>query len=204
MPAVMDLGKQGPHPDLITNLVEKLGIYPYQDVDVVESDIQVVQQRTISEVKWSMWSADGTTTRSGKLDVSAVVAVSAPHAKRKQLIAFVATRPPGQDDWGIAEMSNAWIEDPPKKPWTGCFLGSQGMWIGVGGLAHSPDLGKVRITLADGQTFESTVSGGSFLVLAPCGSSELWSSPMTFGYYDNEGREILTDTYDLDLSSATS
>lgn len=46
MPVVTDLGKQGPHPDAIPDLVEKLGQYPLHD-DVSESDIQIVQQRTL-------------------------------------------------------------------------------------------------------------------------------------------------------------
>jgi hypothetical protein len=203
MPEVTDLGKQGPHPDVVTDLVEKLGQYPLQGDDVSESDIQIIQQRTLSEVTWSIWTTDRATTKSGNLDVSAGLAVSAPRGARKLLIAYVATRLPDRDNWGIAETGSAWIEDPPRKPWTGCFLGSRGIWIGIGGLAHSPDLGRVRITLADGQAVESTVSDGSFLVLVPCDSAELWSSPATVAYYDTEGREIRTDSYDLSLSSSS-
>jgi len=197
MPTVTDLGKQGPHPDLIPPLVGTLSQYPFQNNNVGESDIQIVQQRTLYDVTWSRWSRDGIVTKSGTLNVSAGLAVSAPQGGRKQLVGFGAMRLPDRESWGIAQTDAAWIEDPPKLPLTGCFLAMQGSWIGVGGLVYSPDFGRVRMTLADGQAFESTVLGGSFFVLVPCDSAELWSSRMTVTYYATDGREVRMDPYDL-------
>ena len=192
MSTFTDLGEQGPHPEVVTHLVEQLA----------GGEVQILQQRTFYDVPWSQWSKDGTITKSGTLDVSAGIAISAPRDGPRQLIGYAATRQPGRERWGIAQTSTGPIANRRWQPLTGCFLSARGIWTGIGGLVHaprfySPKIGSVRITLADGQMFEGTVTDGSFLVLAPSDSAEVWSSWMNVEYYNTKGRKIRTDPYDL-------
>lgn len=193
MSEIDDHGHQQPHPDVLESVAENLNRDFRQDGDEVSrSEMRVLQQRTLADVAWSKHG----TAESGELNVSAGLILCGTEGQRKQLVLYVATQS-ATWDWGVAQMSGAWLEDPPKKPWTGIFSSSRGIWVALGGFAHSPDLGKVRITLADGQAAESVVANESFLMLVPFDAQDLWSSSVTIGYYDVQEREILTESYPL-------
>lgn len=126
-----------------------------------------------------------------------------PEGSRNELMTYQAHRLPNQD-WGVARMTSRMLEDPPKKPWTSVLNLSRGLGIAWGLFTNSPDVGSVRISLVDGQVAESTVSNGSALMFVPFNSAQLWSSTLKFGFYDTQGREILTESLPLDLRSLTS
>lgn len=144
MATVIDLGAQGPHPNLVTNLVENFNQEPLRDgEDVSESDIQVLQQRTLCGL--SSVNLDGVPWRFEgdviAVDVSVGMAVCAPEGRRKHLAIYKAHRFPDRE-WGIAQMSVPWLDDPPARPWAGDFMLHRGLGIGWGVLARSGDLGK--------------------------------------------------------------
>lgn len=206
--AVIDPGKQGPHPDVVSSLVVRLNevlptVVPAQvATHVREQDIHVLHQRTLYRVKWAnlwgvRWAHDADVV---DVDVSVGLSVCTTPGIRKQLVLYQAHRLLSQD-WSIARVANDWLEDSPKKPWTSIVGLSRGLGIAWGVFTHSPELGKGRILLADGQAVESAVSGDSFLVFQPFNSAGLWSSTARFGFYDMQGREITTDALPLSLDS---
>lgn len=211
MPTVMDLGKQGPHPDVLTSLVERINellpevLHSDGDDEVRESGIRVLQQRTLYGLNWSnLWGGSwGYDSDVVDVDVSVGLVVSATEGSRKQLVMYWAHRLPDRD-WAVARMSIKSLDDPPIKPWPGFTKLGRGLGISLGALVPSHDLGNVQLTLEDGQVHESAVSNGSVLIFVPFSSAELWSSAVTFGFYDTEGREILTESLPLDLESLNS
>ena len=199
MAIVVDLGAQGPHPDLLTNLVENFNQEPLRDSeDVSESDIQVLQQHTLYGL--SSVNLDGVPWRHVgdviAVDVSVGMAVCAPEGHRKRLAIYKAHRFPDQE-WGIAQMTVPWLDDPPARPWAGGFMLDRGLGICWGVLARSSDLGKGRFTLPDGHVWESTALNGCVLMFVPFNSAELWASTATTTIFDAQGREILTESYPL-------
>lgn len=199
MATVIDLGAQGPHPELLTNLVENFNQEPLRDgEDVSESDIQVLQQRTLYGL--SCVNLDGVPWRYEgdviAVDVSVGMAVCAPEGRRKRLAVYKAQRFPDRE-WGIAQMSGAWLDDPPPRPWAGGFMLDRGLGIAWGVLARSGDLGKGRFTLPGGHVWEDTASNNSCLMFVPFNSAELWSSTATATIFDSQGHEILTESYPL-------
>lgn len=208
MSVVIDPGKQGPHPNVVPSLVDRLNevlpnVLPAQAIAHVRAqDVHVLQQRTLYRVRWAnLWSVrwvhDADTI---EVDVSVGLAICTTPGIRKQLVLYQAHRLPNQD-WSIARLANDWIEDSPKKPWTSIVGLSRGLGIAWGVLAHSPELGKGRILLANSQVVESMVVDGNFLIFQPFNSEELWSSTARFGFYDTQGREITTDALPLSMDS---
>lgn len=194
---ITDLGKDGPRPDLIIKLVESITALPevsdhpeaQEWVGVTRSDIRLLQQRTVYDARWSNPLNDET----GQLDISAGLTECTPAGRRKSLVTFTALRWPGRD-WGIAQWGNTWLHDPPPTPWPGDLSGSVGISVTWAVIDLSGSLDRGRITLADGHVAESAVSDGSFLLLVPVDSYELWCSPMQLSLYDVDGLEVLNDS----------
>jgi hypothetical protein len=195
----VDLGAQGPHPDLLRNLVENLNQDPLRDGDdVSESDLQVLRQCTLYGVSWSnldgvLWRHEGDVMA---VDVSAGMVVCAPEGRRKRMAIYQAHRFSDRD-WGIAQMSVPWLDDPPTRPWAGGFMMNRGLGIAWGVLSRSADIGKGRFTLPGDHVWESIASNGNVLMFVPFNSAELWSSTATTAIYDPHGSGILTESYPL-------
>jgi hypothetical protein len=161
-------------------------------------DIHVLQQRTLYQLPWSnLWGVPGNHAEDViNVDVSVGLVICTPTGARKHVVQYQAHRFPDRD-WGIARMGADWLDEPPKKPWTSEPALSRGLGIAWGVVAHSPNVGKGRITLANGYIAESPVSNGSFLIFVPFHTAELWASTVKFGFYDTQGREIVTENYPL-------
>lgn len=204
MPRVTDLGKEGPHPDIMDPLLERISeayseMLPSEGIAELRFDeVQILQKRTLYGLRWSSlqgqgWSYDQAVVN---VDVSVGLAVCSPSGGRKQMVLYQAHRLPDRD-WGIARLGFSKLEEPPKKPWTSIPKLSRGFGIAWGVLTHSPDVGKGRITLENGYISESPVSNSSFLLFVPFHTAELWASSVRFGFYDTLGREIVTDNLSL-------
>jgi hypothetical protein len=198
---IVDLGQRGPHPDVMASLVERINELRARDspseasLKVHASDIQMLQQRTSYGLKWTnLWRGDdGDVT---DVDVSVGLVVCSPKGGRELLVQYQAHRLPDMD-WGIARMGCKWLDEPPKKPWTAELALSRGLGIAWGALAHSPDIVRGRITLADGQVAESAIDGGSLLIFVPFHAAELWSASVRIELLDARERAIATDSFSL-------
>ncbi len=199
MTTTIDLGVEGPHPDLLAQAVASINQYmmPEEDVTFHVDDFQVLQQRTVYGVTWTnLWEQSPDFGSDTMVDVSVCLAVGSAIDGRTHLALCQAHRLPDRE-WGVAELSSRWQEDPPEHKFDAFGNQTRGLGMAFGGVAHVPEVALGRITLPDGEAAESPVSNGSFLVLMPFSAKVRWGSSATVSILDSQGDEIVSQLHDF-------
>lgn len=98
-------------------------------------------------------------------------------------------RQKGSDTWGPAGFSGGKMPESRRNQ-AGGFMLAGGSHVCVGGLRAVPDGGSIRVTLADGSSYESTATDGCCIVLAPVTSPPSHDDHVTVQYLNPDGSEI--------------
>ncbi len=100
-----------------------------------------------------------------------------------------AVKRAGANEWRVASFSGGHIPQSRKDTHGGCMISGRSH-LCIGGLKQVPDGGKIRVTLADGSTFEDLAVDGGCIVFAPVATPPGPDDHATIQYFHPDGSEI--------------
>lgn len=164
-----------------------------------EDHLRAVERRTLFglgyENLWGgPWPYD---TDVIEVDVSVGMVLAEAEGVPLQLVVYLAHRYP-ERDWGLPRISNILLDERQlKKPRSEIVKLYRGLGIGWAVLDRSGELGRLRMSLENGEVTESVVEDGAALMLVPFHSEKLWTSTVRFAWLDSDGGEIFREDYPL-------
>lgn len=188
-----DIGRDGPHPNLVPDMVREMEMLK-PERRVIRASVRVLQQRTIAGLP-RPFDLEGDETISIVLAVSPA---SGGPGDLDHLVAYIARRADGEEEWKPAGSIYKPFRPDQGKPWTGSITIDARQGLASGALIHEPQIELLQIELPDGVVYEDRAANGSVLLYVPLRSPDRWAGEAIIRTLGHDGRTIESTAIPLD------
>lgn len=188
-----DIGRDGRHPSLVPDMTREMEMLK-PERRVIRASVRVLQQRTIAGLP-RPFDLEGEETISIVLAVSPASGVP---GDLDHLVAYIARRADGEEEWKPAGSVYKPFRPDGATQWTGSIAIDARQGLAVGALVHQSQIEILQIELPDGTVYEDRVTNDSVLLYVPLRSPDRWAGEAVIRMLGHDGRTIESATIPLD------